>query len=78
MKVKEALKELEKKKQEYENLQKLEKLFANDDDLAEDVAEMAGCNIPLYVLFAGVKAFYSCYIMNIDNKIGDLEIDLRL
>lgn len=75
MKVKDVLAIRDKKKHEFENLQKLEKLFHNDKELAEEIADKAGCNIPLYMLFTEVRMAYFKDINKIDKEIGNLDME---
>ena len=74
MKVKDVLAIREKKQKEFENLQKLEKLFCNNKELAEEIADMAGGDIPLYMLFTEARMAYFEDINDIDEKIGNLEV----
>lgn len=74
MKVKDILPKKVKLEREFECLQRLEKLFSNDKDLAEEIAEKAGCNLSLNLLIPEVRMKYADLISEIDRKIREAEL----
>ena len=58
MKVKDIMPKKEKLDREFKNLQLLEKLFKNNHELAEEIADKAGLNLPLDKLLTEVRMTY--------------------
>ena len=74
MKVRDIIPKKEKLDREFKNLQLLEKLFKNNPDLAEEIADKAGLNLPLDKLITEVRMTYFDVIDELDKKILDAEI----
>lgn len=74
MKVKDIMPKKEKLDREFKNLQLLEKLFKNNPELAEEIADKAGLNLPLDKLLTEVRMTYFDVIDELDKKILDAEI----
>ena len=74
MKVRDIMPKKEKLDREFKNLQLLEKLFKNNPDLAEEIADKAGLNLPLDKLITEVRMTYFDVIDELDKKILDAEI----
>ena len=74
MKVKDIIPKKEKLDREFKNLQLLEKLFKNNPDLAEEIADKAGLNLPLDKLITEVRMTYFDVIDELDKKILEAEI----
>ena len=74
MKVRDIMPKKEKLDREFKNLQLLEQLFKNNSELAEEIADKAGLNLPLDKLISEVRMTYFDVIDELDNKILDAEI----
>ena len=74
MKVRDIMPKKEKLDREFKNLQLLEKLFKNNHELAEEIADKAGLNLPLDKLLTEVRMTYFDVIDELDKKILDAEI----
>ena len=74
MKVRDIMPKKEKLDREFKNLQLLEQLFKNNSELAEEIANKAGLNLPLDKLMVEVRMAYFDKIAEIDKKILDAEI----
>lgn len=74
MKVRDVIPKKEKLDREFKNLQLLEKLFKNNPDLAEEIADKAGLNLPLDKLITEVRMTYFDVIDELDKKILEAEI----
>lgn len=74
MKVRDIIPKKEKLDREFKNLQLLEKLFKNNPDLAEEIADKAGLNLPLDKLITEVRMTYFDVIDELDKKILEAEI----
>ena len=74
MKVRDIMPKKEKLDREFKNLQLLEKLFKNNPDLAEEIADKAGLNLPLDKLITEVRMTYFDVIDELDKKILEAEI----
>ena len=74
MKVRDLIPKKEKLDREFKNLQLLEKLFKNNPDLAEEIADKAGLNLPLDKLITEVRMTYFDVIDELDKKILEAEI----
>ena len=74
MKVRDIIPKKEKLDREFKNLQLLEQLFKNNSELAEEIADKAGLNLPLDKLISEVRMTYFDVIDELDKKILDAEI----
>ncbi len=74
MKVKDLMPKKEKLYNEFKNLQLLERLFKNNPELAEQIADKAGLNLPLDKLITEVRMTYFDVVDGIDKKILEAEI----
>lgn len=74
MKVKDAMPKKEKLYKEFTNLQLLERLFRNNSDLAKEIADKAGLNLPLDKLMTEVRMTYYDVVNELDKKILEAEI----
>ena len=74
MKVRDVIPKKEKLDREFKNLQLLEKLFKNNPDLAEEIADKAGLNLPLDKLITEVRMTYFDVIDELYKKILEAEI----
>lgn len=74
MKVRDVIPKKEKLDREFKNLQLIEKLFKNNPDLAEEIADKAGLNLPLDKLITEVRMTYFDVIDELDKKILEAEI----
>ena len=74
MKVRDIIPKKEKLDREFKNLQLLEKLFKNNPELAEEIADKAGLNLPLDKLITEVRMTYFDVIDELDKKIIEAEI----
>ena len=74
MKVRDVIPKKEKLDREFKNLQLLEKLFKNNPDLAEEIADKAGLNLPWDKLITEVRMTYFDVIDELDKKILEAEI----
>ena len=74
MKVRDVIPKKEKLDREFKNLQLLEKLFKNNPELNEEIADKAGLNLPLDKLITEVRMTYFDVIDELDKKILEAEI----
>ena len=74
MKVRDIIPKKEKLDREFKNLQLLEKLFKNNPELDEEIADKAGLNLPLDKLITEVRMTYFDVIDELDKKILEAEI----
>lgn len=74
MKVRDVIPKKEKLDREFKNLQLLEKLFKNNPELDEEIADKAGLNLPLDKLITEVRMTYFDVIDELDKKILEAEI----
>ena len=74
MKVRDIIPKKEKLDREFKNLQLLEKLFKNNPELNEEIADKAGLNLPLDKLITEVRMTYFDVIDELDKKILEAEI----
>ena len=74
MKVRDIIPKKEKLDREFKNLQLLEKLFKNNPELDEEIADKAGLNLPLNKLITEVRMTYFDVIDELDKKILEAEI----
>ena len=74
MKVRDVIPKKEKLDREFKNLQLLEKLFKNNPELNEEIADKAGLNLPLDKLITEVRMTYFDVIDELNKKILEAEI----
>ena len=74
MKVRDIIPKKEKLDREFKNLQLLEKLFKNNPELNEEIADKAGLNLPLDKLITEVRMTYFDVIDELNKKILEAEI----